>query len=193
MAEPDKVKRCGLPDEDRAALLTLARRTATLHLSNEGTSVATPHVAGTFGGVFVTFWSKRQLRGCMGRFGRTSNIADVVRDSTVASLRDERFRDNPIRLDELDELTIELSILSDLTPTNDPLSLEPGTHGIFIRRGKSSGCFLPKVAVERGWTAEEFLSHCCTMKAGLPAGAWRDSATQVSLFTAEVFAESPGG
>lgn len=189
MASIDRVP----SDEDRTALLALARRTASRHLSNEDISVPAPDVAGTFGGVFVTFWSERQLRGCVGRFGRTSNIADAVRDSTLAALRDERFRANPIRLEELDELTLELSILSDLQRTSDPLSLERGTHGIVIRRGSSSGCFLPKVAVERGWTAEEFLSHCCTMKAGLPAGAWRDSSTQVSLFTAEVFAESRGG
>jgi uncharacterized protein (TIGR00296 family) len=64
-----------------------------------------------------------------------------------------------------------------------------GTHGIVVRRGSLSGCFLPKVAVEQRWTVEEFLSNCCKMKAGLPPNAWRDQSTGVFVFTADVFSE----
>jgi AMMECR1 domain-containing protein len=46
---------------------------------------------------------------------------------------------------------------------------------------------LPQVATETGWTKEEFLSYCCSHKAGLPAEAWKDPKTEVLLFTAEVF------
>ncbi len=65
----------------------------------------------------------------------------------------------------------------------------PGEHGIIVRRGDRSGCFLPKVAGERGWSAEETLSNCCTMKAGLAADAWREPGTEVCLFTADAFDE----
>ena len=90
---------------------------------------------------------------------------------------------------ELSEIDLEISVLSPLTPTDDPLSLELGKHGIYIKRGFAGGCFLPQVAAETGWTKEEFLSHCCAGKAGLPADAWKQSDTQVLLFTAEVFGE----
>jgi len=46
---------------------------------------------------------------------------------------------------------------------------------------------LPQVATEAGWSKEEFLSYCCAHKAGLPADAWKDSETEVYLFTADVF------
>jgi uncharacterized protein (TIGR00296 family) len=67
--------------------------------------------------------------------------------------------------------------------------VELGTHGIYIRRGFASGCFLPQVATETGWSKEEFLSHCCAGKAGMPPNAWRDPRTEVYVFTAEIIEE----
>jgi AmmeMemoRadiSam system protein A len=100
---------------------------------------------------------------------------------------DPRFMANPITPGEVNKLDIEISVLSPLQRTDDPLSLELGTHGIYIKRGYASGCFLPQVAEETGWSKEEFLSQCCLHKAGLPPDAWRDPSTEVYLFTAEIF------
>ncbi|OHB80722.1 MAG: hypothetical protein A2Z25_02850 [Planctomycetes bacterium RBG_16_55_9] len=71
--------------------------------------------------------------------------------------------------------------------TEDPTSLRLGVDGIYIKRGFFSGCFLPQVAAETGWTKEQFLSYCCAHKAGLAADAWKDPQTEVYLFTAEAF------
>lgn len=156
---------------------------------NERCAESSPVIEGRYGGAFVTFWSGDCLRGCVGRFGTTENLVGTVKEVTRQSLTDSRFRTNPISKEELQNLRIEISVLSDLAPLEPPDSLVCGTHGILIRKGHRSGCFLPKVATERGWTAEEFLSNCCTMKAGLPADAWRHIETEVSAFTAEVFCE----
>jgi AMMECR1 domain-containing protein len=67
------------------------------------------------------------------------------------------------------------------------LSLRLGVDGVYIKRGRASGCFLPQVATETGWSKEDFLSYCCAHKAGLAADAWNDPETEVNLFTAEVF------
>jgi AMMECR1 domain-containing protein len=45
------------------------------------------------------------------------------------------------------------------------------------------------VAVETGWTKEEFLSNLCAHKAGLKPDAWKDKATEIYIFSAEVFSE----
>jgi AmmeMemoRadiSam system protein A len=126
----------------------------------------------------------------MGTFAPTEDLVTTLEEVTQSSLTDPRFASNPITAQELPELDIEVSVLTAPEPTDDPAGLVPGRHGILIRRGTRSGCFLPKVASERGWSAEEFLSHCCTMKAGLPADAWRDPKTHVQLFEAEAFSES---
>ncbi len=177
--------------QDRQRLLCCARETAVHTLgAAKGPPPEKPSVEGRFGGAFVTLWRGSTLRGCIGSFVATCDVAATIRELTRSSLKDPRFTSNPIKAAELAELTIEISILSDAKPTDDPASLVPGQHGIIIRRCGRSGCFLPKVALERGWSAEEFLSTCCSMKAGLPADAWREPDTEVLVFEAQVFSEA---
>jgi len=173
----------------RDALLPFARNCACRALGGTPAPDDRPRIEGRFGGAFVTFVRGKTLRGCVGRFEPTTEIVDTVEEVTRASLADSRFANHPITLDELGELTIEVSLLTDPFPTDDPLSLVPGTHGVIVRAGGRSGCFLPKVASERGWTAEEFLSNCCATKAGLADDAWRSPETEVLLFTADVLSE----
>ena len=131
---------------------------------------------------------REDLRGCIGNFtGDRPLLNMVIEMAKVSATGDPRFLDNPITPDELPELDIEISVLSPLKKTSDPLSLRLGVDGIYIKRGFSSGCFLPQVAQETGWTKEEFLSYCCSHKAGLPHDAWEDPKTEVYLFSAEVF------
>jgi len=139
-------------------------------------------------GCFVTLKNRGRLRGCIGQFTSDKPLIRLVVEMARASARsDPRFLDSPIMPGELNKLEIEISVLSPLERTNDPLSLELGTHGIYIKRGYASGCFLPQVAAETGWSKEEFLSYCCSHKAGLPPDAWQDPKTEVYLFTAEIF------
>ena len=65
-----------------------------------------------------------------------------------------------------------------------------GTDGLVVRRGWNRGALLPKVAVEYGWSAEEFLKHVC-LKAGLPARAWQEPGVELETFEAEEFGEEP--
>ncbi|MFQ5591010.1 MAG: AmmeMemoRadiSam system protein A [Phycisphaerae bacterium] len=180
-----------IESREQRALLRKARDTARELLGLPRASAEDiPPIPGRFGGVFVTFWAGKRLRGCVGSFASTEDIVSAVCDVTRRSLADPRFAGDPITADELPRLQIEISILSDLEATTDPLSLRPGVHGVMIRCGEKSGCFLPKVAVDHHWSAEEFLANCCTMKAGLPADAWRESDVEVLLFTAHAFSES---
>jgi len=92
---------------------------------------------------------------------------------------------------ELPEIDIEISVLSDPRKLDDPLSIVMGRDGILLQSvdGLKGGTYLPQVG-RNFKTKEEFLSHCCANKAGLPANAWRDP-KQVTVFayTAEVFCE----
>jgi AmmeMemoRadiSam system protein A len=139
-------------------------------------------------GCFVTLKNRGQLRGCIGQFTSDSPLIELVAEMAKASATgDPRFFGNPITIRELDKLDIEISVLSPLQKTDDPLSLRLGVDGIYIRKGRTSGCFLPQVAVETGWSKEEFLSYCCAHKAGLAPDAWKDPNTDVYFFTAEAF------
>jgi len=139
-------------------------------------------------GCFVTLKNHDRLRGCLGQF--TSDgpwVERVVEMAKASATSDPRFLADRIVPSELDELDVEISVLSPLKKVDDPLSLRLGTDGIYIKRGYSSGCFLPQVATETGWTEEQFLSYCCSHKAGLADDAWKDPKTDVFLFTADVF------
>ena len=138
-------------------------------------------------GCFVTLTNAGRLRGCIGTFQPRDPLAAILVEMGAAAARDPRFVMDPITADELNHLTVEVSILSALAETFEPAKLEVGTHGIYIVRPPHSGCFLPEVATDQGWSAEQFLSECCVGKAGLGPNAWRDGATKVYLFTSEKF------
>ncbi|MCI0499991.1 MAG: AmmeMemoRadiSam system protein A [Planctomycetales bacterium] len=140
-------------------------------------------------GCFVTLKNGDQLRGCIGQFAADRPLIELVSQMAVSSCRrDSRFSDDRITAGELPRLDIEISVLSSLEKTDDPLGLRLGIDGIYITDGFRSGCFLPQVAAETGWSAEEFLSYCCAHKAGLRADAWKtDPEVETYLFSAEVF------
>jgi AmmeMemoRadiSam system protein A len=141
-------------------------------------------------GCFVTLKNKDELRGCIGQFTSDRPLIELVSQMAIASSTgDSRFFGQPITPAEVRELDIEISVLSPLKKTTDPLSLRLGIDGIYIKKGYASGCFLPQVATETGWSKEEFLSYCCSHKAGLKADAWKDKNTEVYLFTAEILEE----
>jgi uncharacterized protein len=139
------------------------------------------------GGAFVTLRRRGRLRGCIGQFASQESVLQVVSYcARAAALEDPRFE--PIRPEELAELELEISVLSEAREIAFE-EIEIGRHGLIVVRGWQRGVLLPQVAAEYRWTAERFLEETCA-KAGLEKDAWKDPATRVHAFTAEVFSES---
>lgn len=184
-----------LSENSRKQLLVIARRTVEAVVRKEQRpefDVQEPELCGQQG-AFVTLRTDGNLRGCIGRFVADRPLWQIVRDMAVAAAsEDPRFFGMPLQPAELPDLHIEISVLSPLRRIRDPMQeVELGEHGIYIKHGFRSGCFLPQVATETGWSKEEFLNHCCSGKAGLPPDAWRDPRTEVYVFTAEILEEPP--
>ncbi|SRR5712692_6820524 len=178
-----------LCSDDRRALLDLARRAIVEAVCHERAldfplpagAIATPAAA------FVTLRRRSQLCGCIGQIVASDSLAaTVVRCAIGAATKDPRFR--PVRPEEMAELEIELSVLSALEPIR-PEAVEVGRHGLVVVRDQERGVLLPQVATEHHWTRERFLEEACA-KAGLPPDAWKDPATHILAFTAEVFSEA---
>ena len=139
-------------------------------------------------GCFVTLKNGEELRGCIGQFEAERPLCEMVAQIAVSSARhDPRFAADRITPAELKELDVDISALTPMQKTDDPLSLRLGIDGIYITDGRRSGCFLPQVATETGWSKEEFLGYCCAHKAGLAWDAWKKANIEVYLFSAEVF------
>lgn len=140
-------------------------------------------------GAFVTLHEHGQLRGCIGNLQGQQSLYLTIRDMSIEAAEDPRFRLNPVTLNELKDIDIEISALSPLKRIESVDEIKMGTHGVIVRNGFNSGVFLPQVATETGWTKEEFLSELCSQKAGLSSDAWKDKSTEIYTFTAEVFSE----
>ena len=139
-------------------------------------------------GAFVTLRKDGNLRGCIGIFGSDAPLYKVVAEMAVsAASHDSRFY--PVSENELKDLEYEISVLSPLKKVNSWKDIEIGKHGVEIVRGSRHGVFLPQVATENSWDRETFLNILCTQKAGLPADCYKDSETEIYVFTAQVFNE----
>lgn len=139
-------------------------------------------------GAFVTLHERGQLRGCIGNLVGTEPLYLTVRDMAIeAAVADPRFA--PLKLSEVKDVEIEISVLSPLERIDSVDKIEMGKHGVLIKRGFNSGVFLPQVATETGWSKEDFLNNLCAHKAGLREDAWKDKSTEIYIFSAEVFSE----
>lgn len=140
-------------------------------------------------GAFVTIHKKGYLRGCIGNIIGRQPLYLTVRDMAVSSAaNDPRFP--PVQPDELDDIDVEVSILSEPRVIKNIDEIQLGVHGVIVSQGfRNQGVFLPQVGKDAGWTKEEFLSRLCSQKAHLPADAWKDPKTKIEIFTAEVFSE----
>jgi uncharacterized protein len=178
-----------LDEARRQALLAIARRALEAAAAGgpPARAPADPD-APDASGVFVTIKRRGELRGCIGTLQcerpLTEEVAHTAADS---ALRDPRFP--PVAPDELPELSLEISVLGPLEPIDprDDGAVVIGRHGLVVEDGRRRGLLLPQVAVEWGWTPEQFLRQTCR-KARLADDAWQHGAA-VYRFEAEVFGE----
>ena len=104
-----------------------------------------------------------------------------------SATKDPRF--SPVVYEELEEIKIEISVLTVPQRIKNPEEIILGRDGVIVKKGWAQGVFLPQVAEETGWSKEEFLDNLCMYKAGLPKDAWKNPETEVYTFQAEVFSE----
>ncbi|RPJ40392.1 MAG: AmmeMemoRadiSam system protein A [Candidatus Latescibacterota bacterium] len=173
---------------DRGALLAVARRSIAGALEGSPIRPEVPESGplGELRGAFVTLKRKGRLRGCIGRIVADRPLAKVVAEMAVAAA-EEDWRFEPLSIDELHEVRIEISALGPFLPVHGPSEIVVGRDGLLIRKGNRSGLLLPQVGSEEGWTAERFLDETCR-KAGLAPGEWKEGAS-IERFEAEVWGE----
>ncbi len=143
-------------------------------------------------GVFVTLHKNGCLRGCIGTLEPVKSIIDGIKDNSLnAAFQDPRF--SPLKLNELNEIDIEVSILTKpkkLKYTNSKdllLKLKPNIHGVIIKYNKHKATFLPQVWEQLPDT-KDFLSHIC-QKAGLVSDEWENGKLEVFTYQVQYFKE----
>jgi len=171
-------------DVEKKELLSIARNAITEFVTDKKTievDMKNPKLRSD-GAVFVTIKEKGSLRGCIGHVQAIMPLyQSVIKNAIAASSSDPRFP--PMTKDELQDIEIEISILSPMQKLKDVKNIQIGKHGLVIRKGSQSGLLLPQVPIEQGWDRQTFLKQICA-KAGLPEYAWKDA--ELYTFTAEI-------
>lgn len=141
---------------------------------------------------FVTIEKDSHLRGCIGHLLPQKPLYKAVMDAArQAAFADPRFA--PLQPDELDDITLEISLLSPILPLShhSPAELldqlEPFRHGVVLQFEDRTSTFLPQV-----WgqipDKTAFLDRLA-LKGGWDPATWRDARTRVSIYEVECFHE----
>ncbi len=137
-------------------------------------------------GAFVSIYINGELRGCIGGFAQEKTLNEIVQNMAVSAARDMRF--DSVKLDELNDMKLEISVLSPLKKIESIDEIILGKHGIFIQQDFNSGTFLPQVIEKTEWNVEQFLGHCARDKAGIGWDGWKTA--DIFIYEAVVFKES---
>ena len=178
-----------LTDDEKRELLRIARATLKEFLMTGRVPPGAPHRKSMTdpAGVFVALSQAGKPRGAIGTMSADRPLYKAIQEMAVAAAtRDPRFA--PVDEDELDKLTIEISVLGPRVPIRGADEIVIGTHGLVIEIGEAHGLLLPQVATEAGWDAPTFLEKVCA-KAGLAPDRWSTPGAQLEAFTAQVFNE----
>lgn len=181
--------------DDKKELLKLARSVIDNFLLNK----ELPEFSQSFKkyskkqGVFVTLQKNGNLRGCIGNILPEKEIYEAIIDNSINSaFHDPRFQ--ALSIDELDEIEIEISILSipqklEYTDTSELKSkITPFEDGVILSFGMRKSTFLPQVWEDLP-DFETFMENL-SMKAGFEADAWTKYSPEVETYKADHFKES---
>lgn len=186
--------------EDGAALLRLARLALAEAVCGQPLKPpdldALPEALRRPGATFVTLTRLGELRGCVGALEAYLPLAEDVRvHAAAAALQDYRFL--PVRPEELAEIEIEVSCLTEAQPLayhrpEELLArLRPGVDGVILRDGHRRATFLPQVW-EKLPEPELFLSQLC-QKMGADPCLWQRKPLQALTYQVVEFHEAPAG
>ncbi|MFA5159379.1 MAG: AmmeMemoRadiSam system protein A [Candidatus Omnitrophota bacterium] len=129
-------------------------------------------------GIFVTLKLRGRLRGCIGHILGDEPLGESIHHMTLAAaFEDPRFP--PLATDELEDLKIHISLLTEPVPVKSYKDIRSGTDGIIVTRGWKKGVYLPEVATETGWDSKTFFESCALEKAGLTEQELPDATIEV--------------
>ncbi len=179
--------------EEGEKAVKLARKAIETYLREE--RIIKDRLNGVFEekrGVFTTLTKHGELRGCIGYPYPIKRLDEAIIESAVsAAMEDPRFP--PVRIEEMDEIIVEVTILTqpkklEAEPLKRAEKVEIGKHGLIVKYGPFSGLLLPQVAVEYNMDEEEFLTQTC-IKAGLPPDCWLVKDVEIFTFEGQIFKE----
>jgi uncharacterized protein (TIGR00296 family) len=175
-----------ISEKDGQILVKTARMVVTDYLKNGSKTELGKKFQEDFSfnsGVFVTLNNPLGLRGCIGYPLPDKKLFNALEEAAIsAATEDPRFP--PVKFEELDSITFEVTVLTpptkiEVSDSQEYLSkIKIGQDGLIVKYGYNSGLLLPQVPVEYGWNEKEFLEYTCE-KAGLPKEYWQKEDVEI--------------
>ena len=174
-----------LSDDDRTELLRIARVTLAEFLTSGFAPPGRPHHAALLCrcGAAVELWRNTTMVGSAVDVEPSAELFQQVVGLVMSAARS-------VRLEDLPQLRVAVAVLS--TPESVDVALpaaramlRPSVDGVVVTRGPRRGVALPDPRADR----IESLLDLAAGRAGLFAGAWTDTHTQVGRFAALRFSE----
>jgi uncharacterized protein len=179
-----------LTDAERETLLKIAREAIAATVFEREYEVEEDLLTGNLKclcGVFVTLRTEGVLRGCIGYVESENPLLFTVAEvAAKAASEDPRFI--PVSADELENIAIEISVLSPMEAVDDYNQIEIGKHGLYVAGEYHRGLLLPQVAAENKWDRDTFITQV-GRKAGLFEFSPDAPDVTLYMFTADVFNE----
>lgn len=171
---------------------TLVKSFDTMEIDVDKEFPNLPNVFAELGACFVTLKKEGKLRGCVGSIiAHQQLVADLMRNTYNAAFMDNRFE--PLKKEELDNLTLSVSLLSTPIKMNfeDEMDLlnkiRPYVDGLIIKDGDYQAVYLPSVWEELP-NKIDFL-RSLKLKAGMEPNHFSDT-FEAFRFTAETVGHS---
>jgi hypothetical protein len=175
---PEYSSELSFTEQEKELLIGIARNAISSMLDNRKNllpdeDTLSQNLKGIFG-AFVSVYIDHKLRGCIGRLETSQPLYQTINSiAKAAAMHDTRFE--PVSVDEIDTMTVEISVLTPLKKVESIDEIVPGKHGVLIRKDYKSGTFLPQVARRTGWDTIELLRQCSERKAGLGPDGWKNA------------------
>jgi AmmeMemoRadiSam system protein B/AmmeMemoRadiSam system protein A len=170
---------------EKKSLLKQARQTIENYYMEESNKIL-PHLLYPIispalaqkSGAFVTLNTiSGNLRGCIGRIFPIQPLYQTISEMAIAAAtQDSRFK--PVTKEELDNLVIDITILSAPEKISSYNKIRIGTDGILLKKIGANGqtskssVFLPQVPASFGWNLQTTLEEL-SLKAGLYKDEWK--------------------
>ena len=183
----------GLSEEEQKKLLEIARSAITRYVTKKDkTSLAALEKNPVFSkptAVFVTLMKEGNLRGCIGSIEPEHPLGVAVEKEAIsAAAGDPRF--SAVTEKELNQISIEISVLSPIRQVKSADEIVPFKDGVIVTKGARRGLFLPQVWEHVAGSKEKFMNLLCSEKAGLSEDAWKNPETSLSTFSVFAFDET---
>lgn len=170
-------------DPDRAALekvFTEAKFQSLAEIARASiaerwkTGRATVEPSGTAAefGIAVRLQNNETDRGCLALFSGVGNVDASAAYCAQMAVSDPRY--DPVRPDEAEKLTVEISAFGPWRAMNGPLDFRPGVDSVMLETFGARTLLQSSLVEERGLGREEFLG-ILSRKAGLGTDGWKDA------------------